>query len=117
MTQPQAGNPFLTTDEEWSVVEEIRARRAAGGSTRRRVTRRNPSWAWDELILALELYLRDGLLDDRDRRVVELSEALNELPIHTVRPDEERFRNCRPPAAWDHLELSFATSMGPPFRQ
>jgi hypothetical protein len=24
---------------------------------------------------------------------------------------------CRPPAAWDHFELSSASSMGPPFRQ
>jgi uncharacterized protein DUF3800 len=24
---------------------------------------------------------------------------------------------CRPPRAWDHLELSFARSMGPPVRQ
>ena len=25
--------------------------------------------------------------------------------------------NCRPPAAWDHLEVNFASSMGPPLRQ
>jgi len=25
--------------------------------------------------------------------------------------------SCRPPATWDHLEVSFASSMGPPFRQ
>jgi putative ATP-dependent endonuclease of OLD family len=24
---------------------------------------------------------------------------------------------CRPPAAWDHLRASSASSMGPPFRQ
>ena len=29
-------------------------------------------------------------------------------------PDVDR---CRPPAAWDHRELSFASSMGPPRRQ
>lgn len=55
--------------------------------------RRNPSWAVDELVLALELYLRCGLLDDTDPRTIELSEVLNSLPIHTERPDEERFRN------------------------
>jgi 5-methylcytosine-specific restriction protein A len=54
---------------------------------------RNPSWAYDELILALDLYLRNGALDDRDQRVIELSELLNALPIHTARPDAERFRN------------------------
>ncbi len=26
-------------------------------------------------------------------------------------------RRCRPPVAWDHPELSFASSMGPPLRQ
>lgn len=26
-------------------------------------------------------------------------------------------RACRPLAAWDHLEVSSATSMGPPLRQ
>src|ERR1039458_2470519 len=54
---------------------------------------RNPDWAEDELILALDLYLRDGALDDRDTRIIELSELLNSLPIHTTRPDVERFRN------------------------
>jgi 5-methylcytosine-specific restriction protein A len=33
------------------------------------------------------------LLDDRHPLVIELSEILNQLPIHTHRPDEERFRN------------------------
>jgi hypothetical protein len=28
-----------------------------------------------------------------------------------------RFLGCRPPATWDHLEVSFASSMGPPLRQ
>ena len=56
-------------------------------------SRRNPPWAVDELVLALDLYLRCGLLDDTDPRTIELSEVLNSLPIHTVRPDMERFRN------------------------
>jgi len=43
--------------------------------------------------LALDLYLQDGQLDHADARVIELSEILNRLPIHTVRPDIERFRN------------------------
>ena len=54
---------------------------------------RNPTWAYDELIVTLDLYLREGLLDDTDSRVIELSDVLNALPIHTVRPNEERFRN------------------------
>jgi 5-methylcytosine-specific restriction enzyme A len=56
---------------------------------------RNPNWARDELILALDLYLRrrPTLPGDDDPDVVELSKLLNDLPIHTVRPDQERFRN------------------------
>ena len=54
---------------------------------------RNPDWIEDELILALDLYLREGALDDTDQPVIELTEVLNRLPIHTLRPDVERFRN------------------------
>jgi 5-methylcytosine-specific restriction enzyme A len=57
---------------------------------------RNPPWTRDELILALDLYLQ---LDRRlpsptDPEVVALSALLNTLPIHTDRPDEEKFRNA-----------------------
>jgi 5-methylcytosine-specific restriction protein A len=55
--------------------------------------KRNPSWARDELILALDLYLREGQLDAADPSVIELSAVLNALPIHTDRPDREKFRN------------------------
>lgn len=45
---------------------------------------RNPSWARDELILALDLYLVERrVLEETHDRVVELSRLLNELPIHT----------------------------------
>ena len=54
---------------------------------------RNPRWAEEELILALDLYLRAGLLDDRDEAVVALSRHLNDLTIHDERPDALRFRN------------------------
>lgn len=54
---------------------------------------RNPPWERDELILALDLYLRQGLLDDTDPRVTELSDTLNRLPLHPLRPDATRFRN------------------------
>lgn len=54
---------------------------------------RNPRWATEEVILALDLYLTRGLLDDQDTEVVELSAALNALEIHTERPDAERWRN------------------------
>ena len=54
---------------------------------------RNPPWAEEELILALDLYLRSGLLDDAAPAVVDLSRELNALTIHSERPDAVRFRN------------------------
>ena len=54
---------------------------------------RNPPWTDEELILALELYLKSGLLDDTSHAVVELSRVLNDLKVHTERPDVDRFRN------------------------
>lgn len=55
---------------------------------------RNPPWDYDELILALDLYLRREQPSASDPEVVELSEVLNRLPIHTDRPDEHTFRNA-----------------------
>ena len=54
---------------------------------------RNPPWAEEELILALDLYLRSGPLNRSDPSVVRLSRVLNELTVHSVRPDSGRFRN------------------------
>ncbi len=54
---------------------------------------RNPNWSRDELILALDLYLRVGRRGPSDAEVIEVSNVLNRLPIHTVRPDLEKFRN------------------------
>ena len=54
---------------------------------------RNPPWTEEELVLALDLYLRSGLLDDADSAVVDLSRVLNSLTIHSERPDPVRFRN------------------------
>lgn len=59
----------------------------------RRPRPRNPRWAEEELVLALNLYLRSGLLDDTDPAVIELSRVLNSLEIHAERPDANRFRN------------------------
>jgi hypothetical protein len=41
----------------------------------------NPSWWREGLVLALDLYLRHGLLDRRRTEVVRLSGLLNALPI------------------------------------
>ena len=46
--------------------------------------RRNPPWAEEELILALDLYLRAGLLDAEEQAVTDLSRDLNALTVHTV---------------------------------
>lgn len=54
---------------------------------------RNPPWSDEERILALDLYLRAGLLDDKHPDVVKLSGDLNALPAHSERPDAARFRN------------------------
>ena len=51
---------------------------------------RNPTWSREELILALDLYLRGGFLDDRHPDVVELSELLNRIAASTPTPT---FRN------------------------
>jgi 5-methylcytosine-specific restriction enzyme A len=56
---------------------------------------RNPDWARDELILALDLFLRRGRrqLPGDDPDVIALSNLLNFLPIHPPGMREEAFRN------------------------
>src|SRR5579885_1906923 len=54
--------------------------------------KRNPPWSRDELILALDLYLSQGLLDDRSPDVIALSEDLRCLAA-VEQNDPEVFRN------------------------
>jgi hypothetical protein len=54
---------------------------------------RNPTWLREELILALDLYLRRGLLDDGNPEIIELSDALNRLDLHPAVTHAETFRN------------------------
>lgn len=56
---------------------------------------KDPNWARDELVLALELYFRRGRkqLDAEDPDVIELSEFLNDLRIHPSFPRTDTFRN------------------------
>ena len=56
---------------------------------------RNPTWARDELILALDLYFdhKPTTISKTHADVVELSHVLNALPIHGDRPDAAKFRN------------------------
>ena len=53
----------------------------------------NPPWSDEERILALDLYLRAGLLDNKHPDIVKLSSDLNALTVHSERPDAVRFRN------------------------
>jgi 5-methylcytosine-specific restriction protein A len=56
---------------------------------------RNPSWARDEVILALDLYFRHSpsAINNRHPAVNELSELLRQLPIHDSRTTGPDFRN------------------------
>lgn len=56
---------------------------------------RNPAWTVDELILALDVYftLEHKDITVSNPAVIELSELLRSLPVHRIRPDEDRFRN------------------------
>ena len=55
----------------------------------------NPDWIRDETILALDLYFacRGTVPDERDHRVVELSELLRRLPYHAAASRVASFRN------------------------
>lgn len=55
---------------------------------------RNPPWSSNELILALDLYVRRGLPPPNDRELVALSDVLNALRGQTAVPDAVRFRNA-----------------------
>lgn len=57
--------------------------------------RRNPVWSRDELILALDLYMRHrpSFPDDKHPEVVELSRLLNRLAAVTTTAGGENFRN------------------------
>ena len=52
---------------------------------------RNPKWHRDEIILALDLYFSAdrGSIDDKNKKIIELSRVLNKLPLFPDRPDEE----------------------------
>lgn len=61
------------------------------------MTSRNPPWTREELILALDLYLRRWgrtVITVSDPEVVALSRLLNSLPIHADKPNESTFRNA-----------------------
>lgn len=52
------------------------------------------SWVEDAAMLALDLYIREGALDDTHPDVVELSVLLRSLPIHPMEiRSQAKFRN------------------------
>ena len=54
---------------------------------------RNLAWSCDELILALDVYLKRGTGSSTDAFGIELSRLLNQLNDPTQFPDPSRFRN------------------------
>ncbi len=56
---------------------------------------RNPKWERDEIILALNLYFdkNRGAIEKTNPKIIELSELLNKLPLHTYRTEDGKFRN------------------------
>jgi hypothetical protein len=56
--------------------------------------RRNPPWTYDELVLALDVYVRRGLPSVTDPDVVELSAVLNRLSAGAVHPELRTYRNA-----------------------
>ena len=56
---------------------------------------KSPKWHRDEIILALDLYfsIEPKEMDNRNPKVIELSELLNMLPIHHNRLTNQKFRN------------------------
>ena len=73
---------------------------------------RPPTWIRDELILALDLYVRHGWLDDLHPAVQELSEVLNGLPLHPDWRFSPKFRNpngvCMKLANFQALDPSYS---------
>jgi len=56
---------------------------------------RNPKWTRDELILALDLYFRHPptKINSNHPEIIQLSELLNDLPVHPKKDDFQKFRN------------------------
>jgi 5-methylcytosine-specific restriction enzyme A len=55
----------------------------------------NPKWHSNEIILALDLYfiLKPEQIKATNNQIIQLSQILNLLPIHTSRPNPSKFRN------------------------
>ena len=73
---------------------------------------KNPNWTRDELILTLDFYFNEnnGAFDKNNPKIIELSDLLKSLPIHTVY--NEKFRNPNGVA----LKLSNFASIDPEYK-
>lgn len=81
---------------KWKFVAlEVAAQDAEEGENDQPSKARNPNWQRDELILALDLYVRYAGKPPSHTHpdIVELSRVLNALPIHSNRGDNHTFRN------------------------
>jgi 5-methylcytosine-specific restriction enzyme A len=87
--------PLRAADFSGGEATVARKLRALGFEVTRTGQQKNPPWARDELILALDLYFRypPQHISHAHPEVITLSHILNALPIHPVRPDARRFRN------------------------
>jgi 5-methylcytosine-specific restriction protein A len=65
------------------------------GSLKEITNMKNPKWSRDELILALELYLRVNPIhtSEKNPEITALSDLLNSLPIHPQAQHGHKFRN------------------------
>jgi len=59
------------------------------------MSRRNPAWTRDELVVALDFYLghRTATPGKQSQEIKDLSDALNGLSVHAVSERDARFRN------------------------
>ncbi|NBT36622.1 MAG: EVE domain-containing protein [Actinobacteria bacterium] len=87
----QGTNFMLSDTDAAKLFDFIESRSGSGRRTAKRG--RPPTWVRDELILALDLYLSDGSLDDIHPKVVALSQVLRGLPLHLAWRDDPKFRN------------------------
>lgn len=84
---------YLPQSEFYGGLATARKLREMGFIVTEPAARKNPVWSRDELILALDLYMRHrpSFPDDKHPEVVELSRLLNRLT--TTIPGSESFRN------------------------
>ena len=54
---------------------------------------RNPNWTEDELLLVINLYFENSWLDKTNPKVIEMSQILNRLPVHSKENRQKNFRN------------------------